>query len=320
VSRSAGKLVRRSTSAKQGKVARQAPPPALTVAAFASTWLHGRSISLGLKPNTIAGYETRLRMHILPYWGERTLASITTDDVDDWRDRMIEARKLARSSVNLNLTTFRTMLGTATRKKLIHEKPEVQRLRGDDEERPWLTEEEYELVVEAAGELELRKLAFVLLGGDAGLRIGEMLALRRTHVEGNTISVKGTRSKGHEGSTKTEKGRRRVPMTKRLRKCLERLARERPSGDRVLARDGDEPCTEAVLRGWLEQAVKNSEIAKTGISPHSLRHTFISHLDAKGVPVTVIQRLVGHSNLATTQKYLHMDEDRIKAAIAALRD
>ena len=320
MSRAARKLVRRSTSAKTARLARPPAAPQLTVAEFASTWLHTRTLSLGLKPNTVSGYATRLRMHILPYWGARSMASITSDDVDAWRDRMIEARKLGRSSINLNLTTFRTMLRTAARKKIIHDMPEVQRLRGEDEERPWLTEEEYELVVEAAGELELRKLAFVLLGGDAGLRIGEMLNLRRDHIEDNTISIKGTRSKGHEGSTKTEKGRRRVPMTKRLRKCLDALARERPVGNRVLARDGDEPCTEAMLRGWLEQAVRLSEIAKTGISPHSLRHTFISHLDAKGVPVTVIQRLVGHSNLATTQKYLHMDEDRIKAAIAALRD
>jgi site-specific recombinase XerD len=51
---------------------------------------------------------------------------------------------------------------------------------------------------------------------------------------------------------------------------------------------------------------------------HSLRHTFGSLLGAAGVDATTLMKLMGHANLETTQRYLHTDEERMRAAVEQL--
>ena len=64
------------------------------------------------------------------------------------------------------------------------------------------------------------------------------------------------------------------------------------------------------MRRVLDRYVRQAALA-AGVHPHTLRHTFATHLLEGGADLRAIQELLGHSSLSTTQKYTHLELDRL---------
>ena len=154
------------------------------------------------------------------------------------------------------------------------------------------------MLVEAAKKVDPRVQVMVLLGGDAGLRRGEIVSLRQSDVDlrRRQLHVRFATWCGIEDSPKGGRGRI-IPMTEALVSAL--TANRHLRGPRVLHLDDGNPVNENVLQDWMSQATRRAGLDVTR-SLHVLRHTFCSRLAMKGAPAKAIQELAGHQNLGTT--------------------
>lgn len=145
-----------------------------------------------------------------------------------------------------------------------------------------------------------------------GLRVSELASLRldAVHFDAGYLRCTG-------------KGRKQrvVPFGKRAEDALKRyIAHVRP---RYAKQDECALFVSSRGRGYSRQGlwtlIKRRALGAgigTHVTPHSLRHSFASHLLANGAQLRVIQELLGHADIATTEIYTHVDQSRLQAAHA----
>jgi len=175
--------------------------------------------------------------------------------------------------------------------------------------RPAAPEEAVELAenaAEAASEpwIGARDLAILLLLYGAGLRVAEALSLTAAVLPiGQTIRVTGKRSKT-----------RVVPVVPAVREAIDDYVRQCPypiSGDGPLfvgARGG--PLNPDLVRRSVAAARRRLGLPDT-LTPHALRHSFATHLLARGADLRALQELLGHASLSSTQIYTAVDAARL---------
>ena len=155
----------------------------------------------------------------------------------------------------------------------------------------------------------------VLLGGDAGLRLGEIVALewRDVDLHARRLTVQRSDWLGHVTVPKGGRSRQ-LPMTQRLTAALEgRSASAIAIGCCACRMDRR---SRAIGSSKPSAARSASRASEQGV--HILRHTFCSHLAMKGAPARAIQELAGHADLSTTQRYMHLSPAATEDAIRLL--
>ncbi len=82
----------------------------------------------------------------------------------------------------------------------------------------------------------------------------------------------------------------------------------------ALGRDGrggptdDSPMSVSAVQGGMRRQLKRAGITKAGVTIHSLRHAYATHLLEAGVPLTVLQQQLGHDRIETTLRYVHLSK------------
>jgi len=157
------------------------------------------------------------------------------------------------------------------------------------------------------------------LMGDAGLRVGEVV-----RVDWSVVRLGATACGLLRLPAGVCKGgrAREVPASAALRLAVEDLAgwwvrafSEEPSGLVVCGADRVRGVDVRTVRRWV--AVSSGDVLRQHVHPHELRHVFGRRV-RRVSDVSVAQRLLGHANLATTQRYTEATEDEAVAAIAAM--
>jgi integrase len=286
-----------------------------TLAEFVTRYIDGHSRANREKWSTIKTKQSHIRTHLLPLFGERRLDELRAEDIQRLKGTLIEH---STKTVNNVLTTLSTMLKAAVDWGVLPELPvRIKQLRVTAPEMDFYDFDEYQRILTAAKRLDPRIHVMVLLGGDAGLRPGEIRALQWVAIDfrRRLLTVERAEYDGHVGLPKHDKIRR-VPMTRRLVAALQ--AHRDRRGPNVLYRDDDRPLTVMVARRWLKKTLELAKLRDRG--PHTLRHTFCSHLAMRGAPAKAIQELAGHSDLHTTQRYMHLSPVALERSIQLLED
>ena len=154
---------------------------------------------------------------------------------------------------------------------------------------------------EGMGFLQQRDRAILELLYSSGLRVSELAGLDEDAINPGEGLVK-VRGKG--------KKERLVPVGKKAQEALRSYLVEKmlqKKGDRALfvSKNGKRLAPRSIRRIVLKYS---RALGLEGrVSPHTLRHTFATHLLQSGADLRVIQELLGHSSLSTTQKYTHLD-------------
>ncbi len=176
----------------------------------------------------------------------------------------------------------------------------------------YLSEQEVDALLAAAGRWPgrtgtLARAALEILYA-SGLRISELLGLPRAALAGDS-AVLLVRGKGGK--------ERMVPLSDEAKRAAAELVSADAADGRWLfpGRDPRRPMTRQGFALLLKQVALDAGLDPSRVSPHVLRHSFASHLLARGADLRSLQLLLGHADLATTQIYTHVLAERLQRLV-----
>jgi integrase/recombinase XerD len=155
----------------------------------------------------------------------------------------------------------------------------------------------------ASGELNgVRNLALLELLYGSGLRATELVSLPRGAVRQHQpfLMVRGKGSKD-----------RLVPVSSRAADAVQKWLEISPGGTLWLFPSGKSHLSRVRLFQIIRTMAADAGIVPERVSPHVLRHAFATHLLSGGADLRVLQSLLGHADIATTQIYTHVDSARL---------
>jgi integrase/recombinase XerD len=161
----------------------------------------------------------------------------------------------------------------------------------------------------ASGEgFAVRNLALLELLYGSGLRASELVSLPRGAVRPGQPFLM-VRGKGDK--------ERLVPISSRAETVVQQWAKLAPGGSAWLFPSGKAHLSRVRLFQIVRALAADAGISPERVSPHVLRHAFATHLLSGGADLRVLQSLLGHADIATTQIYTHVDSARLVELVNA---
>jgi integrase/recombinase XerD len=225
----------------------------------------------------------------------------------------LKRRDTKASSVSRKLSAIRSFHKFLLSEKLVSENIAIQ-IKQVKKEKPLptvLSLEEIELMLNLLdGEepLKMRNKAIVELLYGSGLRVSELiqLTLGDLHINRRFINIVG---KGNKERIIPLGDESAFALKTYLEKSRSKLKKD--LGDIVFVNARGSSISRIGVYKMLKQLASEAGITKT-VSPHTLRHSFASHLLENGVDLRMVQELLGHEDVSTTQIYTHIHKQTLK--------
>lgn len=309
----------RSRSPRDGRSSASPPdrrcrPEASLVPPLVEQFLLHLATERGLARNTLDAYRRDLAdLH-------RHLASrrqtFTTASADDYRGYLQSQSRAGQSTrtVARRLAAIRVFLRylSANGIETNHILQQLERPRPERSLPKVLSRSQVNQLIAAPDPqhpLFARDVAILELLYASGLRASELCDLKTRDLN-LTVGVVRVFGKGAKERIVPVGQAAIEAITRYLADCRRRLERA-PSEFLFLSRTG-KPLERVGLWMLVEKYARSSGLLNA-VSPHTLRHCFATHLIGGGADLRVVQELLGHSDISTTQIYTHVDQDRLKA-------
>jgi integrase len=267
----------------------------------------------GRKPSTIEAYSYWLRIHIIDFFGPMPVGKITREDVRGFASAL-ERKGLAPKSRANALGTLHSLIEFAIDEGwMVGENPvkrvEKPALSETDPDVRFLETEEVEALLRAVPDDPLGRVERVmyLTAAMTGMRQGELFALRWRDVDWSARRIRVRRNyvRGEFGTPKSKRSSRSVPLASRVATELELLSQEsrwKGDDDLVFAHpETGRPIDRSKLLKRFKAALRRADVR--AVRFHDLRHTFGTRMAAQGMPMRVLQELMGHRDFKTTLIY-----------------
>lgn len=270
----------------------------------------------GLSQNTLAAYRSDIATvaQCLSQQGV-TLGKANALDLQGVLTGVFKAGGKTRSAARL-LSSLRRFYRYLLRENLIDQDP-TQLLESPKSERAipsTLNETQVELLLNAPDEesdIGLRDRAMLELLYATGLRVSELVGLQMMQIalDPGVLRIIG---KGDKERLVPVGENAREYLVRYMRQARPALMHNRPPVDAVFVTRRGDAMTRQAFWYMIKRYAEIAAISPAKLSPHTLRHAFATHLLNHGADLRVVQMLLGHSDISTTQIYTHVADQRLR--------
>lgn len=238
---------------------------------------------------------------------KKDLGEITSTDVRVYIEYLYDIDR-ERTTINRKLSTVRRFFRFAVRENVVSSNPAAAVASAKQSRKlpDFLTVDEmfgFLDAMEGDTFLKIRDRAMFELLYATGLRVGELVGLKQSSFDYISGIVK-VRGKGNK--------ERMIPLSATALRKLRDYDAVRPAHTSAyfVSKNG-KPLAARDVRRILDKYISTLATAKH-ITPHTIRHSFATHLLENGADLRMVQELLGHSSLSTTQVYTHISMEKMK--------
>lgn len=272
--------------------------------------------------------EQRLRLHLVPFFGDKPLSQIASFDIERYKKQRVaepimpKGGRAAKAdakpapltkpgTVNREIAALSHLINKAVEWHWLDRRPaRLKRLKEGEGRIVYLTAEQAESLLAAAAADENTQLhAFIMIGLHTAMRRWEILSIRLEHVDLDKRTIFIPEAKA---------GARVQPITDELAEYLQPIIAAMPKGSEWLFPSNAEVGHTVDVSKAFRRVVEAAGLEPKHVTPHTLRHTAISHLVQAGVDLPTVKRISGHKTLVMVERYAHQDGPHIAAAMAKL--
>jgi integrase/recombinase XerD len=260
-------------------------------------------------PSTIKTYRNEL-MQLLQLLKNKPVNTLTAEDLKRYMAYILQKEKVTENTAHSRLNALKFYFEQVLeREKFFWEIPRPKK---------------HLILPKVLGEAELTRLfksldnkkhkAILFTAYSAGLRVSEVVRLQLKHIDSDRMQLFIEKSKG-----KKDRLVMLSPVLLDILRNYIKTAQPRPVKYLFEGQEPGQPYTSRSAQRVFQMAKDKAGITKE-LGFHSLRHSFATHLLEKGTDVKYIKELLGHFDIKTTERYLHVKKDALVNIVSPLDD